>query len=317
MKAEYPLDNMPEVLRRIIGEMKETRPSFEGLAREADAKLAARQPITGVVYAQAQLPVEIASEASRKVLLLLENNLFYLETLGVLGLTRYLFELLVWLKSIDRDRLRSVEFLLQIHEDQEKHVVRYIRRLNAEADFFDELAKEDGPPAELLETARSDASGLDAEFFRDALARNMDAVDLKARRRFVLYRRAATTNGYGYQALLIRKHAIEAAADELGRLRAGRAEFETRVTRPVLDAETLGNDGKRKRWNWRAEADRVGMADAYDFIYAYTSRLLHATPASFYTSKKNLEMEEMETFLEFCYVTLLDLVELTQKLIRD
>ncbi len=59
------------------------------------------------------------------------------------------------------------------------------------------------------------------------------------------------------------------------------------------------------------------MAEAYNFIYGYTSRLLHATPTSFYTAKKNLEMEEMETFLEFCYVTLLDLVEIGASLRRS
>ena len=59
------------------------------------------------------------------------------------------------------------------------------------------------------------------------------------------------------------------------------------------------------------------MADAYDFMYAYTSRLLHATPTSFYTNEKNLEMEEMEIFIEFTYVTLLELAEVTKKLLQS
>ena len=58
-------------------------------------------------------------------------------------------------------------------------------------------------------------------------------------------------------------------------------------------------------------SESVGMSKQYDFIYSYTSRLLHATPVSFYTNQKNLEVIEMLMFLDYVYVSLLDIVELT------
>ncbi len=313
------MDDMPKILGDLIEEIKGLKPRFESLIEEADARMVAlsAQNLTGEAYARTQLPVAIALEAAKKTIIFLENNLVFLETVGVLGLTRYVFELHIWLKVIESNRLRSVEFFQQVHEDQEKHISRYIQRLNAEANSFDELSKEDGLPESLLAMAQSNAEKLTAEFVHAEIAKKAAAVDLRARRSFALYRRAATTNGYTFQAHLIRSRAVKAAQDQLDQVRASKMEFETQVTKSILAAETIGVDGKRKRWNWRAEADRVGMVGTYDFIYAYTSRLLHATPTSFYTIKKNLEMEEMETFLEFTYVTLLDLNDVAGKLVRS
>ena len=41
------------------------------------------------------------------------------------------------------------------------------------------------------------------------------------------------------------------------------------------------------------------MASEYDFIYSYTSRLLHATPASLTTNQKSLEAEEVFLFRRY------------------
>lgn len=312
------MDDMPEILGKLVAEMREVGPLFESQIDEADAQLStlSEQSLTGEAYARTQLPIEITSEASKKILQFLNNNLFYLETVSILGITRYLFELHVWLKSIERHKLRSVEFFTQIFEDQEKHITKYIERLNAEANFFDEIQKEDGLPDSLINLAQSDPKQLTAEFVRAEVAKKEAIVDLKARRKFALYRRAATINGYGFQAHLIRKEVVKTARDQLDQLLVSKVEFETRVTKQIIDLETLNSSGRRKRWNWRDEAASVGMIEAYDFIYGYTSRLMHATPTSIYTVKKNLEMEEMETFLEFCYVTLLDLVEVATSIRR-
>ena len=48
----------------------------------------------------------------------------------------------------------------------------------------------------------------------------------------------------------------------------------------------------------------------YDFIYRFSSKLLHATPASITTDQKNLEMSELALFLKYIYVKIDDVLEL-------
>ena len=57
----------------------------------------------------------------------------------------------------------------------------------------------------------------------------------------------------------------------------------------------------------------MGVLEQYQFLYSYTSRLLHATPASTLTTKQNLEPQEVRVFLEYVYVSMLDALELGEK----
>jgi hypothetical protein len=72
----------------------------------------------------------------------------------------------------------------------------------------------------------------------------------------------------------------------------------------------------KAKWDWSQRANEVGMQNQYEFLYRYTSRLLHATPTSFFTDQKNLEPPEVIVFLDYVYVSLLDCLELAEKRIR-
>lgn len=54
----------------------------------------------------------------------------------------------------------------------------------------------------------------------------------------------------------------------------------------------------------------------YHLIHCYTSRLLHATPTSFYTTSKNLESREMRVCLEFVHVRLLDVIDVVTRFVQ-
>ena len=313
------MDDMAQVLNGLVGELRGLRPALEQVVTQANARMRefSSRSLDEAEYARVELPVAISLEAAKKILLIIDNNLFYLETISVLGLTRYLFEILLWLRAIRANPLRSIEFFVQIYDDQQKHIERYMKRLSDEADFFDELHKLDRMPKEVLDLARSDPTKITPEFVQQAIAAKEEEVDRQARRRFILYRRAARTNGYSFQAYLIREKALKTAQEQLNQLVEDRANFERRVGEALVTQITVTAKGKRLRWSWKEEADAVGMIDAYDFIYGYTSRLLHATPVSFYTKKKNLDMEEMETFLEFSYVSILDFIEIVETLARN
>ncbi len=64
-------------------------------------------------------------------------------------------------------------------------------------------------------------------------------------------------------------------------------------------------------WRWDREAKSADMEGAYDFLYSYTSRLLHATPASVTTDVKNLEPDEIRILLRYIHGALLDALDLT------
>lgn len=55
------------------------------------------------------------------------------------------------------------------------------------------------------------------------------------------------------------------------------------------------------------------MEAQHEFIYSFTSRLLHATPAGMFTEQKNLEVPEMVLFLNNVYVSMFDALDLAAR----
>jgi hypothetical protein len=53
---------------------------------------------------------------------------------------------------------------------------------------------------------------------------------------------------------------------------------------------------QERDWRWKEQAAIAGMSEQYEFIYSFTSRLLHATPVSLTTNQKLLEPGEMHCF---------------------
>ena len=88
-----------------------------------------------------------------------------------------------------------------------------------------------------------------------------------------------------------------------------RQQFVDRFSQSLIDEA-----GGTAKWKWYDSAKAVGMEPEYQYIYRYTSRLLHATPTSFYTTSKNLELTEMRLFLEDVYVRLLDVLDVVTDL---
>ena len=74
---------------------------------------------------------------------------------------------------------------------------------------------------------------------------------------------------------------------------------------------------QEQSWRWKEQAAIVGMSDQFEFIYSFTSRLLHATPVSLTTNQKLLEPDEMHIFLEYIYVSILDIVDLAKQMLGE
>ena len=306
--------------RQLIGdraaEISALRPTVDeliGTLTQAVGELSESDFANGADYYRAYMTVSAYHAALSKCSILIEHNLFYLETLGVLALTRYVFEILVWLRVLDRDPDQAIEFYVQIVEGQVEHIKKYEKKLRDEATFFRDIDREDTIPDDLAMDITQNVKSLNPEEFVRRIHEHEKQIDLRARRHFSLYARDARSNGYGFQAFLIENKAIPVAQKQLSEIQKEWSVFESKVGKDEIDRITKNSKGTRTRWNWKRHAESVGMSDQFEFIYGYTSRLLHAHPVSFYTNQKNLEPREMETFLEYTYVSMLDIIALGRK----
>ena len=135
-------------------------------------------------------------------------------------------------------------------------------------------------------------------------------IDAAAARRFTIYGEQARTNGYGYQAFLLETKVIPKVKASL-----------EEVEREFLTVDNGLSPQVRKMLpdlsNWKRRAVLVGMSQEYEFIYSYTSRLLHATPPSITTDQKNLEVEEFAMFLRYVKIRIIDLLEIANALLAE
>lgn len=244
--------------------------------------------------------------------LFLEHNFNYIETMGVLSVARYIFELTVWLKLLEKDSQYGLVYYRELLEGQRDFYKRL--RDNAEREVIF-LRQTEAMERNLQEKRLAEVLQMpDDESRTQALHRLIneitEQVDQEAARKFSVYAEEAQTNGYGFQAHLVETKVLPKHAIAITDLEEKLKNFDG-VANSQIKALTP------RRWNWEQQADRVGMKDEYGFIYRYTSMLMHATPASLTTNQKNLEPDEMMVFLKYIRVRLLDAIDMAEKLLAS
>lgn len=233
---------------------------------------------------------------------LTEQNFLFIETLGLLAVARYVFELSVWLHLFKVDSRFGLVYYRQLLETQLRYYKDTAEHLRREVELLKSFEQKDRQFVDVVLKNTASKETLVSEIgtsFRHA----MDAVDAEASRRFSLFIDDAKTNGYGFQAYLVEKEAIPQAEQAIRQIEQEIAEFERCVPQEVKDLSP-------GRWEWRKMAGKVGLNAEYDYIYCYASKLLHATPASLTTNQKNLELQEMYIFLRYIYSKLLEVMDL-------
>jgi len=134
-----------------------------------------------------------------KLGILLENNLHFVETLGVLALTRYMFELLVWFRILVRDPEQGIEFYWQVIEKQISHIKDYQSKLRSEIAYFEELQKRDGIPDDVLAIISGGSATVSTDDIARRLHAHMDAIDHEARRNSASMRQTRRPMGTGFK----------------------------------------------------------------------------------------------------------------------
>ncbi len=236
-----------------------------------------------------------------KLRLFIEQNFCFLETMGVLSVTRYIFELSVWMKLLINDDRYGLVYQYQLLDKQLHFYLDLKGQLQKEIEFYMEIDRKE---SDLIKKKAKEAQEIADEEERAVELRNVGnsvqtAIDDEAAKRLCIYIDDAVTNGYGYQAHLIKEKSIPNADEGISNI-----EQEINKLKNMLpkDIKKL----VEARWNWKQKATDAGMSDEYEFIYSYTSRLLHATPASLTTDKKNLEPREVAMFLRYIAIRMKD-----------
>ncbi len=240
-----------------------------------------------------------------RIQLLIKQNFCFIESLGILAITRYIFELTIWIRLIQKDKIWATIYQYILIENQLKYYRDYQAHLKREIGFMQNLESEENTLTEIRldETKAIKDEGLRYKTMVQVLNETANEIDNKAKRKFTIYGEDAKKNSYGLQAYLIEQKALPEIASTISTLERHMRDFKKNMSSDVGIIIAA-------RWNWFAQAKSVDMQDEYSFIYSYTSRLLHATPGSITTNHRNLELTEIRMFLGYIHVRMVDIIEM-------
>ncbi|MFH1236280.1 MAG: DUF5677 domain-containing protein [Parcubacteria group bacterium] len=254
----------------------------------------------------------VAGDSLVRIRLLTEQSFNFVETMGVIAVARYIFELSVWLYLFRRDPRYGLVYFDQLIDTQQRYYQDVKTQLIREVALLKLLGERE---QESQQKAIENMMGLPPDDVRQQLLLTTlkdisEAIDAEASRRFSIYAKDAQTNGYEFQAHLIETESLPQVEQALANISSERHEFNTTVSQDIKDLIP-------PRWQWRQIAKKVDLTDEYDYIYTFASKLLHATPASITTNHKNLEIAEMEVFLKYIDIKIADVVVLAKEYCKD
>lgn len=220
---------------------------------------------------------------------------------GLVALARNLFENLVWLKHFNIDKSYGIAFYRDLLNQQGQSQRQSIAQARYESEWYKELEREDGPDIEAagdlldrVETLSDDEKNL----LRERINRKSDALDAKVNEEFTIYGDQAKVNSYGYQSHLIRTKIIPHHEERLKIIDEHSSAFES-IIPSILPQDKI--DMISRRWVWKDRSIAVGMKNQYEFIYSFTSKILHCGGMSLITETK-LDEGERKILLNFIRV---------------
>lgn len=291
-----PTSLEPQVAQLIAG-LRGLQPRVETLSDAFRSKIAAFPVQPFHEYGADYWSLQSMGDALVRVKLFLERNFSFIETLGVLSLCRYTFELVVWLKHIERNEDFSLVYARQLMLQQQEFFSALHTHLLQEIELYRELgSKEKDALSAVMSRAPTFSAGQSSEAAGAQIAAAIQEasrlVDERLAQSFSIYAHEVVHYGYDFQAHRLQSQAIPQALQ---------AEQDCKNSLTLFDAKwmTKLNAVRPKSWKWKERADFVQMSHEYEFIYSYTSRLLHATPASLTTDQKSLDISEILIFIRY------------------
>ncbi|MBK4532160.1 hypothetical protein, partial [Enterobacter cloacae] len=246
-----------------------------------------------------------------KLISMIEMNFNSIETFGLVSTTRYLFELNIRLTLIEQDPRYGLAYYGQLLRDQVSYWKSLKEQLDREVEFLKALDLEEKVlhDAKLLELLKVEEPKLQEAMAAKLTTDTFNIIDSKAARKFSIHAEQARTNGYAFQSFLIQKNQLPEVTSSLAEVEREYDSYKSAVQQDILKII--------KNWNWKQKAIETNHFFEYDYIYSFTSRMLHATPANITTNYKFLSRDEILIFLKYINVKLTDIVELSNKFITN
>ncbi len=234
---------------------------------------------------------------------LIENNFTVIETLGVLSLTRYTLELVIQLKRIDIDPTFAIVYAHEVIEQQVEHHKKMVEHLKSEIALYRRLAERETAEhkktlKDVVSEQKLGSNSALAKTIVDAMQTTSFAIDEELATSLTLYSEDAKVYGFSFQAHRLETQALPQLLTAVSENEQSLAEFDKQWRTTLSQKKYMVN-----KWNKRAE--QVEMMAQYDFIYSYTSRLLHATPVSISTKQQCLQDGEILLFFKYVYAEFL------------
>jgi hypothetical protein len=254
--------------------------------------------------------VSVAGDALVRLRIFTEQNFNFIETMGIIAVARYIFELSVWLYLFKLDSRYGLVYFNQLLDTQHRYFQAVRAQLEREVAMLKSFgAKENDLREAAMENVKEFSGEDEINVVLSSLSSIASEIDAEASRQFSLYAKDAQTNGYEFQVYLIQTKAIPQVERALADIALEKDWLGATISQDIKDLIP-------RRWQWRAMAELVGLSDEYDYIYSFASKLLHATPASITTDQKNLELSEMQIFLKYIDVKLADIEALAAEYCR-
>lgn len=247
----------------------------------------------------------IYGNALIRLRLILENNFRVIETIGLVAVTRYIFELTLWLELIQGDVNYALIYRRRLIDTQKRYYESSLKQFEREVALLKAFGEEDGQSTDAAIKKLFALSNPTSEEVSSILGQASDETDAKAARSFSIFSDQAKTNGYGFQAHLVETHEIPKVKQHIQRLQEELDEFDRRASSKV--------SGLLQCSKWDKMAEEANMTAEYEYIYSCTSKLLHCSPASITTNQKNLEPEEVVVFLRYVHTKIRDVIDLALK----
>lgn len=301
------MKDVREKIASLIIKIRALQPEFEQLSNLYRIKIREEESTSpsGPIYSGRYWRFVAYCDALVRIRILTERNFQYLETFGLLSMTRYLLELTVWMKLLEQDDRFGLLYNRMLLVDNQSYYQKLVDQLRREVAFLNSCDSLEKAKREAL-LKPSEPSLASQKLISSAWKAIEDEVDELAANNFSLYSDDAVTNGYSFQAYLVEKKAVPNAQEGLNEATAAIAEFDKNALSAIGEI-------RPKKWNWSDMSTKVGMAEEYEFIYAYTSRMLHATPISLTTDQKSLEEVEVYIMLRYCAVKMAEVFDVAQK----
>jgi hypothetical protein len=238
--------------------------------------------------------VKLRLDCARRMEILCEE-MGIVSTLNLLAVCRYAHELGIWLilaSKKDRYSLLYGKMLLDALVEQSEG---QLQQLEFEIATYEAIRKQEQEGIEnAMKQLGSTSDPNVIQTFLDSIQQASSNADWKDWSRFMLYRKEASTNGYGFQAHLLRTKVIPEHQQRLTLHKQEQEEF--KESWPNLVQEFGYKNDNKFTWNWKVQAAEAELSQEHEFLYSYVSRLLHAKPSSISAAPNDLSTDEILIF---------------------